>query len=1751
MEEVDELKTKAMASEPSNEIPNPELTHKPSKTREEGELSSSDDDDEHPDYSSAELGDTTAPPAGPSSVPPVNKANQGIHTGPTGTQLRTTLQSGARKNNEVPPRSAVPGWSASVGANNGANKNLVISFSDGDSGSDSEEYRQDKALHSKVNTTGWDGNQRPPVSSLAKSNKLQNNTRFVNKAMPKKVSLSRTFISSMTKIHGSNTRGTGPSSLGQGSRARNLNNLNRNLASREHAGDLGLGPNDTKLQDLRQQIALRENELKLKATQQNKESASLSGRYQNTENLKNGTATKSFPISSRIAQLESKEPDRKRLKVGGSYSTLHTFGGQTDLPTAKSTLPLKEPTMENYSLQESKVDRHRKGIPYSRAESDVVRWQRQHENQRTVSSQGAGMNTSCNQSDRSSKQVDTCVTLNQSVVLDNGIPDTLPKKSSNLELSHPPGSFWNKPTTVDNLKRLTDHHEVISRDKTPEHSFNDIHQEHLNNANFWSYAGNANLAEHSNIDIQSLFEMEELVDKELQEAQEHRHKCEIEERNALKAYRKAQRDLFKANAQCTDLYHKREFYSGQLRSSILNTSNLVWSSEQHDHARNGLDHLSNMSKNGYLIPISSHQRQPKYNGINQAGYDSSIRDFNNVPTNTSYQHMNGQNLGSEPCSEPDASTSEAMIQRAKNTAHGAFSPSIEPDISANEDEETSPEGHASFQQNNECQRTQKHSTCQMDIDNRRTKGFSADSSQDSLLLEETLRSELFARLGTRALSKSSSTFHNTGPFSERGAENDIGNEKVGIHNEDIPFSGAENEKSDLEGNQGQERSVPVGLVQNQQRTDDNCLNGHNITGCGDNRCSDRQHQQVTKAVSISPLIYRSAFSHLMAKSRINSEEMQTTNPDNQNSHVNNTNDVEGAYANSDGIHKGNMLTKSTHVTVRNLDWGESSYTCSPSVDPFWPLCMYELRGKCNDEACPWQHGRDYCDGNMDQHQRDDSNNADCQAGLIIDQQKCHGATEVPKNHNVMILPTYLVGLDILRADSHSYRSILAYSNSQRWQKCFSFSLATSNLLRNGFSTDRPFLHGGDGRIEVHGTLNKQLSYFQRRSGLVNPIDHTLADRDQALEMALTILNQEVTKLEGVRKALFVLSRSLETDPSCVILWIVYLIIYYGNSKPFGKDDMYLYAVKHNEGSYVLWLMYINSRRQLDDRLTAYDAGLSALCRHASASDMERTYASACILDLFLQMMDCLCMSGNAEKAIQRSYGLFPSITKPDQPHLSLSDLLTCLTISEKCVFWVCCIYLVIYRKLPDAVVQRFECQKELLEVEWPSVHLTEEGKQTAVNLVETAVESVDSYIYCESAKSEVNLRSAQLFAINHIRCMVALDSLECWKLLDKYNKLYPSCIELVILSARTPKPDLGGYSFVGFEEVLSQWPKEVPGIQFIWYQYIEYVLQNGRVDFAKELMARWFHSVWRVQCPQNGVLDATDSGNLCGSLGPVPKSVQDSSSTNPDQMDIMFGYLNLALHKILQNDHMEAHIAVDNAMKAAISENLEDCTRKHVKFLLSDASLLAADDGPVSGVKKILEIYLGDPCRAFSVSEPLARKFINDIKKPRVRQLVSGVLSPVSFDCSLVNLILELWYGPSLLPKTFSDSKYLVDFVEAILEVVPSNFHFAISVCKLLSKSSNSTNITSTSLRFWACSTLVNVILDAIPIPPEYVWVEAGCLLHSFVGTEAISRRFYKRALSVYPFSIRLWKSFYNLSKATGDASDVVEAAKEKGVKLD
>jgi hypothetical protein len=150
-------------------------------------------------------------------------------------------------------------------------------------------------------------------------------------------------------------------------------------------------------------------------------------------------------------------------------------------------------------------------------------------------------------------------------------------------------------------------------------------------------------------------------------------------------------------------------------------------------------------------------------------------------------------------------------------------------------------------------------------------------------------------------------------------------------------------------------------IQNQSQTEKISVNSHSTADSQDCGLSTRQDHPLPTSVSSSSLIFRSAFGHLKVMSPISLIELWTKNQL-----------EDRACVNSDEIQRNNAIAN----TIKDLNGKESgSYTCSPAVDPFWPLCMYELRGKCNNDECPWQHSRDHSNGNMYQQQHDDSDSA--------------------------------------------------------------------------------------------------------------------------------------------------------------------------------------------------------------------------------------------------------------------------------------------------------------------------------------------------------------------------------------------------------------------------------------------------------------------------------------------------------------------------------------------------------------------------------------------------------------------------------------------------------------------------------------------------------------------------------------------------------------------------------------------------------
>ncbi|KAF9599100.1 hypothetical protein IFM89_033707 [Coptis chinensis] len=1688
------------------------------------------------------------------------------------------LNTSVKQNSNMPftrsllPSKPVTHYSSAWYSPSASNHNLVISFSDDDSGSDSQEHRRDSTSEKVENQCGEE-------RSSAKSEPIyaQKNVKNQVKRMPKKVSLSRTFVSSITKIHGANSRGSGPSLAGQVSRIRNSDPLSKVSASQEHELSPGMNGNDTKLEDLRQQIAKRENQIRLqaKSVQQSKNTDSDSFHGNGSINLNSIAAKKSRLVAGDTRGLVSNEPEKKRLKLEPYQRKVNLDGQQKILEPATngesimrkslsgdisqdgekltcSQLPKDVTTgiLDSVTKHSAKIGNHipvssrnlvpivkdgESSKPFRESTSSKVQSHKLVDKLGAYDPSGSDISSGFLQSSNNNRSIDHSRVDNPIMQLlqittraDVGtcqVKMSSPNKP-NTDVTQLPGtsaealSFIDKATEY-NVVQSSDCDEVMPSDnlqtQLKDSTFNKYSalERELgdfnacpSNSTLRDYLGEMNLLGENRVNIQTLLQMEVSHDKELEEAQEHRHRCELEERSAFKAYREAQRALIEANARCTYHYRKRETFSAQFRAFMMEDSS--WSKDPKD----GIHSLNNVAEaDTDSLPPLSHQAHAEIEVLNR---DSRIQCTDGAIVHTSSQKVRGSSVHPEPCSEPDASVLKLLHYRDNDLVNGICTPSHRTNVSADEDEDVPRFSHNTTQSMVVGEDVENLEQKVWDINESSKRASLVDSAKDYALLEASLRSELFARLGVKNVSKNRNLFDQ-----EKHTANDDANclvEKMDSHttmSRQLDVESEAAQKSELQGTDGLGRGICSSSIQlHTQVPGDKCADyqAHRI---GDPEESSSSPAEACRPRDLFPLpspVLNLSFSHVKVSSPISNKEIQNKVP------VKCINSI--SHKEESGLTHSEFSLCVIRAPLKGNMGELGSYACDHPIDPFWPVCLFELRGKCNDRKCLWQHVKDYSGRSMKQH--DCSQTAGCEDGLSSNVENIPGACSLSRcRHHCTTSapPTYLVGLDVLKPEMHTSGTGLVRSIGPYRRKGFSTSSAIPYTIQSTLLSNVPLLRGTGGRLGWQMSRSRESVYYQSQDDSSRQIRHGLDDPEQCLDMALVLFDGDINSLEGKNKALSVLSRALEADPTSVTLWVVYLHILYRNENTTGKDDMFSAAIRYNEDSYELLLMYINSRLKLDDHLAAYDFAIAALCRHANSPNKDRVHVSACILDLFLQSMGCLCMSGGTCKAIQRISGLL--LTATDGSCIGsvfLSDILACLTLSDKCIFWVCCVYIVIYQKLPDAVSYQFELEKELKSVvEWPSIQLTDSKKHRALDLMKIGVNSVT----LNGGKHE---KEVQFLCLSHVQCVAALEGIDCSRsLLDKYIKAYPTFLELILTSARLHRSYFGNLNYEGFEEALRKWPREIPGVQCIWNQYAHCAVVSGGLDFAKQLMLRWFESVCKGDCLQNGERDLMEDDCFYGSsesCSPKP----DVCFTHFDSKDELFGLLNLSLYRLLQKDKLKAHLAIDKALKIAGPEYFEHCVREHAIFSLSHA-FVPVDDACGSGILSLLNRYLVDS-RVLPVSEPLSRKFCQGIRKPRIRQLISNILGPIPNNYSLINSVLESCYGPSLLPENY--------------------------VCKLITVKSVSSGIASASVSFWACSLLVNSIYQAYPVAPEHTWVEVSGILSNLVEAQGMFERFHQCALSVYPFSAKLWTSYYNfLKKKTGSGTAVVQIAKERGIKVE
>lgn len=186
-----------------------------------------------------------------------------------------------------------------------------------------------------------------------------------NPIIPQQITLSRKLAPSLPKHPGAGNMTENAVSTGHGSHSRNFT-ANRRLGNQEPGYEFAVGSRNHKLQDLRQQIAIRENELKLKSAHLSKQSAS---------NRQYAALKVNRDIVGKH-QLNSDDPGEanrsmsKRLKVDGpSYAQRNP---EVNLLPSKSISAPKELMLE--TSNKGVVDSVQKTSSTGLTQKRVVRW---------------------------------------------------------------------------------------------------------------------------------------------------------------------------------------------------------------------------------------------------------------------------------------------------------------------------------------------------------------------------------------------------------------------------------------------------------------------------------------------------------------------------------------------------------------------------------------------------------------------------------------------------------------------------------------------------------------------------------------------------------------------------------------------------------------------------------------------------------------------------------------------------------------------------------------------------------------------------------------------------------------------------------------------------------------------------------------------------------------------------------------------------------------------------------------------------------------------------------------------------------------------------------------------------------------------------------------------------------------------------------------------------------------------------------
>lgn len=523
------------------------------------------------------------------------------------------------------------------------------------------------------------------------------------------------------------------------------------------------------------------------------------------------------------------------------------------------------------------------------------------------------------------------------------------------------------------------------------------------------------------------------------------------------------------------------------------------------------------------------------------------------------------------------------------------------------------------------------------------------------------------------------------------------------------------------------------------------------------------------------------------------------------------------------------------------------------------------------------------------------------------------------------------------------------------------------------------------------------------------------------------------------------------------------------------------------------LLYINSRTTFPERLKAYELALEALVNDGEHSEEQ----SACILDVAIQMLDCICVA----KVTQLLHMWSEDVVNTSSTSASV---LTCLTPEDCCILMVACAYAVAFGQLPQNYLLRLGCRQQLpWDLDWSRCSEVQEGSKDLVLKV------MEAGMHCASVLSQEV--SEQVMAINYLKCLALYHGSEhALRISRRIMERHSTCLELVLLIVHLEREK--GWKEV-FQQALHSSSKGSTDQQRLWYQYAVHMLNAEGSVGAMNILH---------QCGTAACQGLTEWENFIGSgeADPTRKALQlntrrfeKADGSCVFGREVVFAWMNLALYEMLSGNKVDAQFALEKSMKAAVIwEDVLHCWREMAAFIRFSKS----GQEQASAIMDLL-----DRCSlATSMSYklvPLASKLFSPISKRRVRAFLESLMGPTSIDHSLMNAVVEV-----IISKEPGVTKEVAMIVEALMETFPGNHELLLQISRM--RIGNLDSVADMSAAVWISSLLFGSLLQTSSQACEQHWVEAGHLLER-LQDETSLRSFYQFAFALHPFSANLKKS--------------------------